>query len=180
MSERSVYQLFKKIASEQADKVAYSYKSGDSWIEKTWTQTEADCKQISKALIALGVEHGEKVNILSNTRYEWVALDFGIVSVGAATVGIYASNLAEDCAYIINHSDAKVIFVENQDQLDKVITVKHQLEKIEHIVLIDGAAKDPDSAMSWDVFIAKAKETTDATFTERAEKIDKSDLAALV
>ncbi|KAA3616090.1 MAG: long-chain fatty acid--CoA ligase [Calditrichaeota bacterium] len=180
MSEKSIYQLFKKVCDDQPEKLAYTFKSGDSWVEKTWKDTGEECKHISKALIALGLEHGDKVDILSNTRYEWVALDFGIVSAGGATVGIYASNLAEDCAYIINHSDAKIVFVENQEQLDKIIAIKDQLDNLEHVVMIEGNPQGHDNAMNWAAFIAKSEETTDAVFEERAGKIKEDDLAALV
>ncbi|KAA3659126.1 MAG: long-chain fatty acid--CoA ligase [Calditrichaeota bacterium] len=180
MNEKSVYQLFKRISTEQADQIAYKYKKDGAWVDKTWKETETDCREISKSLLALDVEHGDKVNILSNTRYEWVALDFGIVAIGGATVGIYASNLAEDCAYIINHSDAKVIFVENQEQLDKIVAVRNQIEKLEHVVLIEGVPSDPDSALTWEMFLAKGNDVVDEKFNERSGKVEKNDLAALV
>ncbi len=180
MTEKSIYQLFKTICDSHPDKLAYKFKSGGEWVEKSWRQTENNCKQISKALLALGTEHGDKVDILSNTRYEWVALDFGIVSIGAATVGIYASNLPEDCAYIVNHSDAKIIFVENQEQLQKIIEVKSQLENLSHVIVIDGDPQGLDIAMNWDDFLAKADSVSDDDFVKRAEAVKQADLAGLV
>ena len=180
MSETSIYQLFKGICDSHPDKLAYKYKTAERWVEKSWRQTEADCKNISLALLALGAEHGDKINILSNTRYEWVALDFGIVSIGAATVGIYASNLPEDCAYIINHCDAKIIFVENQDQLDKIIAVRGQLENLQHVIILDGEPEGLDIAMSWKDFLAKGDGSSEDEFAKRAEAIKPEDLAGLV
>lgn len=181
MSENSIYELFTTVCETNPDKVAYRYKSGGSWQLVTWQQQQEACKKISKSLMALGVGKDHKVNILSQTRLEWVQVDFATASICAVIVGIYASNLPEDCAYIINHSDAVLLFVENQEQLDKIIAVQNNLPKLKHIVLIDGnPPADADEVMGWDDFLAKGKKVSDEEFLARTKEVQSNDLASIV
>jgi len=66
-------------------------------------------------LIALGIQPGDKVAILSYTCHRWVVADVAMASIGACTVGIYHSNLARQCIYLINHSDAVLLFAEDEE-----------------------------------------------------------------
>ena len=99
---RSIYELFNEVSANNSDRGAYQYKQGDTWHEVTWDQARATVHRISRALIALDVSKNDRVCLLSGTRLEWSLLDLGIVCCGAVTVGIYPSNLAEDCAYIVD------------------------------------------------------------------------------
>jgi len=180
MNEKSIYELFQTICQKNQNSNAFSSKKGGQWEAVTWGEHERTCRSISKSLMALGIEHADKVNILSNTRLEWVQCDMGTVNIGAVTVGIYAANLAEDCAYIINHSDAKIVFVENYDQLQKVESLRDQMPGLQHIVLFDGHGKNENGIMGWDDFMAKGNTISDAAFEERAAETALDDLAAIV
>lgn len=180
MLEKNIYELFKNVCEQNADKVALRYKEGTEWKAVTWKEHQETCKNISKSLMALGVNRGDKVNLLSSTRAEWIQVDMATVSIGAVLVGIYASNLAEDCAYIINHSDAVVLIVENQSQLDKINEVRSDLPNLKHIVIIDGEPSGADGAMTWQDFMARASGIADAQFQARTADIQPRDLASLV
>ena len=130
MLEKSVYELFKNVCDKNRDKIAYRHKEGTDWKPVTWGEHQETCKKISKSLMALGIERDDKVNILSQTRLEWIQVDIATVSIGAVIVGIYQFSIPDDCAYIINHSDAVVLFVENQEQLDKIIEVRNNLPNL--------------------------------------------------
>lgn len=180
MVEKSVFELFKKTCEENRDKIAYRYKKDEEWKPVTWGETQETCKIISKSLIALGVKKNDKVAILSQTRLEWIQLDFAIVSIGAVVVGIYATSLAKDCAYIINHSDAVMIIVENQEQLEKIVTVRGDLPKLKHIVIIDGDSQNIEGVISWQEFVAMGANISDDEFQAWASGIQNDDLATLV
>ena len=180
MSEKSIYELFKNVCAKNQDKVAYRYKDGTNWKPVTWGENQETCKKISKSLIALGIEKDDKVNILSWTRLEWIQVDMATVSIGAVTVGIYHSNLPDDCAYIINHSDAVILFVENQDQLDKIIKVRNNLPDLKHIVIIDGEPSGAEEVMTWQEFMSKGENVTDEKFLARAAEIRPGDVASLI
>ncbi len=180
MRHQSIYELFHEITSKNPDKISYRYKSAGAWKGVTWREQAETCKKISKSLMALGVKKGDRVNILSPTRLEWVQCDFGIVNCGAVTVGIYPTNLAPDCAYIINHSDAEVIFVENQDQLNKVHQVRQDTPRLRQIIIFDGAGSADGGVMSFADFLRKGENVPDAEYESRAKSIRPDDLASLV
>lgn len=181
MSERSIYTLFASVCDKNPEKVAYRYKAENAWHDITWQANKTICQDISKGLMALGVNKDDKVNILSNTRPEWLQIDMATVSIGAVVVGIYASNLPEDCAYIINHSDAVILFAENQDQLDKIMQVQKELPKLKYIVLLEGnPPADANEVLRWEDFLTKGKKINDDKFVARTQEVEPGDLASIV
>ena len=180
MLEKSIYELFKNVCEKNPDKVAYRYKAGGEWKPVTWKENRETCKNISKSLMALGTAKDDKVNILCSPRLEWIQVDMATVSIGAVIVGIYFSNLADDCAYIINHSDAVVLFLENQKQLDKIAEIRNNLPNLKHIVMIDGDPSGVDGVMTWQEFMAKGTNIADEEFLARASELRPGDVASLV
>ncbi len=180
MLEKSIYEMFKNVCEKNKDKVAYRHKDEGEWKSVTWGENQEACQEISKSLIALGVKKDDKVNILSWTNLEWLQVDIATVSIGAVIVGIYPSNLADDCAYIINHSDAVVLFVENKDQLSKIAQVRGNLPQLKHIIIIQGDSSGREDVMTWQEFIEKGKNITDAEFLSRTEELQPDDSASIV
>ena len=180
MLEKSIYESFNNVCEKNKDKIAYRYKKGIDWKPVTWGEHQETCKKISKSLMALGIEKGDKVNILSQTRLEWIQVDIATVSIGAIIVGIYANYLHDDCAYIINHSDAVVLFVEDQEQLDKIFKVRNNLPNLKHIVIIDGESSGAEGVMTWQEFITKGINVTDNEFLARTVEMRPGDVASIV
>ncbi len=180
MEEKNIFELFKKICDSHPERVAYRFKKHGQWHSLTWQEHFDACKRISKSLMALGVQKGDKVNILSQTRLEWVQCDFATENIGSVTVGIYPSNLADDCAYIINHSEAVLLIVENQEQLDKIQSVRQQLQNLKHIVIFDAPASLPDGVITWDEFLARGDGVSDDEFYQRTQSVESDDLASIV
>ena len=145
----------------------------------TWQEFYDQVKSVSKSLMALGVTHGDKVNILSYTCYKWVLTDLGNMSVGVGTVGIYQSNLPQDCKYIINHSDAVLVFAENQAQLDKLLEIRNDIPNIRKVILFNGEYDD-DWVITYDEFLALGEGIEDAAFEERTKMVTPEDTAGLV
>jgi long-chain acyl-CoA synthetase len=180
MLEKSIYEMFKNVCEKNKDKVAYRYKKEGRWIPVTWAENQEACKKISKSLMALEVKKDDKIDILSWTRLEWIQIDIATVSIGAVIVGIYPNNLADDCAYIINHSDAKVLFVENKDQLDKIIQVRSNLPHLRHIVIIEGEVSGAEGVITWQEFMDKGVDISDDEFFSRTEELQPGDVASIV
>jgi long-chain acyl-CoA synthetase len=99
-------------------------------------------ERLSLGLMALGVEKGDKVSILSNTRPEWSYFDFAALAAGATVVPIYQTNSPEECRYVLENSDAKVVIVEDSEQLDKIREVRDACPMLEHVILIAGSSED--------------------------------------
>lgn len=108
-------------ARQHPDRTLYRQAGTDgSWSEVRAGESAQRVAALSAALRALGVRPGDRVAILSNTRPEWLEADLAILAVGGVVVSIYQSLLANDVGYILWDSDAKVVFAENQEQLEKL------------------------------------------------------------
>lgn len=179
-TEKSIYEMFRNTVRDHGGVAAYRYKQDGAWHDVTWADYAANVERVSRALIALGMSQGDRVCVLSETRLAWVQCDMGIVCGGGVTVGIYPSSLAEDCAYIINHAEAAIVFVENLEQLEKLTSVRDQLAGVSRFVLIDGDAPGRDDVLSWDAFLALAEQVEASVAAERAASLSGDDLASLV
>lgn len=131
---QTITQTFLNRVRSQPDREIFFTKEGAEWKGVTWKQYFENVKAISLGLMELGVSNGDHVCLISNTRIEWAACDMAILGARAVTVPVYASNTAEETAYIINHCEAKVVFVEDSRQLDKVLSVRNKLPKVQKIV----------------------------------------------
>jgi long-chain acyl-CoA synthetase len=180
MSHQTIYQLFHDVTSKHSAELAFQHKQDGRWIDVTWSEARDQVSKISKGLMAMGVNKGDRVSILSQTRLEWSLCDFGITSCGGVTVGIYPSNLPADCAYVIDHSDSEVIFVEDSGQLEKVLSVRSDLPKLRKIVIWDGAGDPQHDLLSWSEFLDAGRDITDAQAEQRGNSVGPEDLASLV
>lgn len=106
---------------------------GVSWAE-LWSQAEA----VARALIAAGIEVGDRVNLIAHTGLEWVVCDLGILAAGAVTVPIYPSNLPDECLYVAEHSGARLVLAEDREQVAKFLAVRDQLGEVGKVVQLSG------------------------------------------
>ena len=90
----------------------------------------------------LGIEPGDRVSILSHTRPEWTYACFATFAAGAIVVSVYQTNSAEECHYVLHHSGARAVFVEDAEQLAKVRAVEADLPELEFVIMIDPADAD--------------------------------------
>jgi long-chain acyl-CoA synthetase len=134
--------LLSLAAQAYGDAPAVRYKEGGAWVDRSFNQVLSTVRALSLGLIDLGVEKGDKVSILGNTRPEWTYFDFAALSAGAVVVPIYQTNSPEECQYVLENSDAKVIVVEDDEQLEKIRAVRDKLPLLEHVVRMTGASDD--------------------------------------
>jgi long-chain acyl-CoA synthetase len=121
---------------------AIQFKDGDEWVKRSFVEVEETVRKLALGLVELGVTKGDKVSILANTRPEWTYVDFAALSIGATVVPIYQTNSPEECQYVLENSDAKVVVVEDSEQLEKIRAVRNQLPLLEQVVTMTGAADD--------------------------------------
>lgn len=146
----------------------------------SWNEFYEQVKSVSKSLIALGMNRDDKVNILSYTCYKWVLTDIANMCMGVGTVGIYQSNLPVDCEYIINHSDAKLVFAENLTQLEKLFEIRDSLPEIQKVILYNGEYPEDDWVITYDEFLSLGQDIADSEFESRLTKVNSDDTAGLV
>jgi len=131
-------------AEKYAGKTALRHKAGDEWVDVTYDELGSAVRETGLGLIDLGLEPGDKVAIVAHTRPDWTYSHFGILSCGAVSVSVYQTNSAEECHYVLEHSESKAVFLEDAEQLEKIRAVRDRLPHLEHIILLDavGAADD--------------------------------------
>ena len=102
---------------------------------------------LGSALIELGVEARDHVALLSDNRVEWNIVDYAVLMIGAADVPRGTDVTNQEIEYIVNHSDAEVVFVENQRLLDRVIRLMPKLDRVRHLVLMEEKAQPPKGVL---------------------------------
>ena len=121
------------------DAVQFERQSGAGWQDVTCAQFHDQVVTLARGLLAAGIEPGERVGLMSKTRYEWTLIDYAIWSVGAVTVPIYETSSAEQVAWILEDSGAVACFVETDAHRDTVAAIRDRLPAIAHVWQIDGA-----------------------------------------
>ena len=178
---QNIHEMLKETVDRHPDEPAYKWFTGPGRLDSlTWSQFYEQVKKVSKSLIALEVKKNDKVNILSYTCLRWILSDFGITTIGACTVGIYQSNLPKDCEYIINHSDAVVIFVEDEIQLNKLLGIRKNIPNVRKVVLLKGNSTKDDWAISFEEFLEIGKDVSDNDFKKRLNDVTPLNPAGIV
>jgi long-chain acyl-CoA synthetase len=180
MDHKTIPELFEHVIRQYGDTPAYRSKINGEWVLVDWNEARRRVRAITRGLAGCGIKPGDRISILSGTRLEWVLADFAAVCGGVVTVGIYHTNLPKDCAYIMNHSESRLIFVEDADQLAKVLEVRQNLSTIETIVIFDGPSDEAKGVLSFDDFIQRGSRVDESVIDERAAGVKPEDLASLV
>jgi len=129
--------MFWNAAALRGDTVFMRQKKLGLWRSWTWTQTAQAVKEIAHGLLALGFEPQECASILSNTVIDWVLADLAVLSCGGVSNGIYPTDAASQVHYLCDDSRTSVLFVEDDEQLDKALEVRSQLRHLRKIVVFD-------------------------------------------
>ena len=148
----TVATLARDWAARAPDQVAMREKDLGIWQEYTWDRVWNDVVDAAHALLALGVEPGDRVSIHSEDRPEWVILDLATVAVRGITVGFYPTNPAAEVDYLLGDCGATVHFAEDQEQVDKLFSIPRTAAGLTRIIYAEprGLAEHTDPRlMSW-------------------------------
>ncbi|MFI6898698.1 AMP-dependent synthetase/ligase [Streptomyces sp. NPDC050256] len=137
-SDGNLTDLIRRNAAQHADVAVMSRKVAGVWTDVTATQFLAEVRAVAKGLMAAGVEPGDRVALLSRTRYEWVLFDFAIWSAGAVTVPVYETSSAEQIQWILGDSGATLCIVESEAHQASVASVQADLPELKGIWQIEG------------------------------------------
>jgi len=178
--------MFWSAVTQRGDQVWMRQKELGIWRTWTWKQTAQAVREITGGLIALGLATGECVSILSNTVIEWVLADLAVLSAAGVSNGIYPTDATSQVRYLCEDSQSRVLFVEDDEQLDKALEVRAQLPLLRKIVVFDmdglRGFHDPD-VMSLDALRELGREHLAAhpgAIEERVAQCKPADLAILV
>jgi long-chain acyl-CoA synthetase len=120
-------------AQEAPDHVLFSRRVGDGWHDVTAAQFRDDVEDVARGLVAAGVSAGDRVGLMSRTRYEWTVVDFAIWTAGAITVPIYETSSAEQIAWILGDSGSVACVVETPAHAAAVSSVRDQLPGLKDV-----------------------------------------------
>jgi long-chain acyl-CoA synthetase len=131
---RSVPEMLKLNAQRYVDRIAISYKKDGTFISLSYGEFYERVLMAARGLRKAGMASGDNVAIFSENRAGWAIADFAIQCAQGVTVPIYATNTAEQAAYVLNHCDAKIVFVSNRIQYEKLLSVREQLPSLEQVI----------------------------------------------
>ncbi|MFD0902721.1 AMP-dependent synthetase/ligase [Actinomadura sediminis] len=138
-------------AAESPGTIVLRRKSGDAWRAVTAAEFAAEVTGVAKGLIAAGIEPGDRIGLLSKTRYEWTVLDYGIWAAGAVAVPIYETSSAEQIEWILGDSGAKAVFAETDAHIASIEQVRGGLPDLAHVWGIDAGAVAEVTGLGRDV-----------------------------
>ncbi len=170
----------------RGDACALRQKAFGLWEEVSWNELGRHARRIALALVAEGLEPGETASILSNTRREWTYADYGVLLAGCVSCGVYPTDSPDQVHYLCSDSATRLIFVEDDEQLDKVLQVRDRLPRLMRIVVFDmKGLRDLDDpmVMSLEAFEARGAEwdrSHPGLLERRVASRQSDDLAILV
>ncbi len=181
MAKNSILDLLLDHANNRGTDTACLVKAGGKYGPVTWAKVWEDAQKVGKALIAAGIEPGDRVNVIGQTRYEWIFTDLGILAAGAVTVPIYPSNLPDECQYVTDHSGARLVFAENADQVDKFLEKRDGLGNVLKIVQWHGEKRvEDDWVVSMDEFLAAGESVSGDQLGERGSMLNPESLLTII
>ncbi len=182
----TVPEVFHYTVNQNGPKVALRTKDLGLWHDISWNEYYDKAKMVGCALVSMGFEKGDSACIIGDNSIEWVFADLGIQCVGGISVGVYATNAWQQVEYVVNHSDARFLFVENEEQLDKWLMFRHNTPLLKKVVVWDtkglSAFKDP-MVMTFDQLVAKGvniQKEHPTLFEDRQFRVTADDPAVII
>jgi len=186
MIPNTVPKLFFSRVEKYKDRVALRKKELGIWGKVTWLQYGEMVRRVGMGLVSLGLKPKDRVAIMGESRPEWLYADLGNLSVNGISVGVYTTCSSQEVKYHLSHSEARFFFVEDEQQLDKCLEIREQLQTLDKIIVMDMKGlrhfNDP-MVISFDELLEKGRsfdKQNPGLFEERLEKTRPDDIATFV
>lgn len=154
----------------------FSFKKDNEWVKISNTEFIEQVNKTSKGLVALGVQPGEKVALISENRVEWNILDFAIQQIGAVVVAIYPNISTSDYSYIFNHAEIKNCIVSSKKLYTKILAIQDDCPQLNSIFSLD----KEEGLNHWQDFVAEGQTIPDATLNLLRNGIEPDTLASII
>jgi len=178
--------IFRDTVKKYGDRVAIRKKEYGIWHDISWNEYYSSARHVGSALISMGLEKGDCVSILGDNCAEWVIIDMGVQCAGGVSAGIYSTNAWPEVEYVIENSDSKFFFVENEEQLDKWINFKDKTPLLKKVIVWDLEGlrdfKDP-MVMNYNDFLEEGRkfaEKEPGFIEKRMDEVKSDDLSVLI
>jgi long-chain acyl-CoA synthetase len=157
--------------------IALQFKRNGQWAYISYLELGTLSSEIARGLISLGIECGDRVAILGLTAADWTLADCGSLCAGAVVTPIYHTNSPEECAYVLGHSEAKLIFCENAEQAAKIERIRDRCPALEHVIMFD---QPRTGAITLDELRRHGAEVPPEAVQQRLTEVGPDDIATLV
>ena len=139
--KRTIGALWRNAAAGGTSRAPYLAERDGAWVEVSWVEAARRVDALANGLLDLGVKKGDAFSILASTTLEWCLFDFALGLIGAIGAPVYANSSSPDAAYVIGHSEAVGVLVEDEDQLAKIESVRDGLGGLHHVLTFAGLAE---------------------------------------
>ena len=182
MSKQHLADMIFQSARTYASKTAVRVQSDGQWQSHNYREMGDIIRQIGRALLALGVQPGDRIGIFSQNRPEWTWVDFAILSIRAVSVPIYATNTKHQAAYIIDDTEMAVVFIGDQENYDKIQAIKNGSPSLKTIIAFDEKITiSGEESQRFSQVLALGRDTTqDAEIDARLAAATSNELATII
>ena len=178
IKSKTLADLLPVAVDEYGSDEAFKFKTATGeWRTTSYKEVLDQVRTLAIGLADLGVKRGDRVAILGSTRPEWTLFDFAAMSTGAAVVPIYQTNSPAECKYVIEHSGAKFVIVEDDSQLEKIREIRDDLPELEEVIMMLGSSSD---SISMDEVAERGSKGELATFEARITEVSPEDTCKIV
>lgn len=180
---KTLHALFLDTARDRADSTAYIQRERGTWQHTSFGDARRRVEAIGNGLTTLGAGVGSRIAILSASRMEWSLADYAILGTGGTVVPIYQTNSPAECAYVLDDSEASIVFAENAEHLAKVREERANLPKLEHVIVFDATGADLDASVN-EISLADLEERGAAgdldAWRTAADAVDPASIATII
>ena len=147
MDYQTIPAMFVGITNNYADKELFRHKVNGEWIGLSGKEAREEVENAAYGLAALGLEKGDHMAILSTNCPRWAFSDYAIACFGGSSVSVYPTLIPSQIQYVVHHSESKLLFAQDQEQLDKVREIKDQCPHLKTVVCFDDSLSFEESGL---------------------------------
>ncbi len=174
-----VHQLH-EVAERLKDEPALWTRRGDAWVPTSWRQYAQRVRDFALGLQSLGFEPQQAMTVMGFNREEWVVAALGAMASGGVGVGIYTTASAEQIGYITGHCEATIALVENEAFLDTLLSVRSQLPRLRHVIVMDAPAVPREGVYTFAEVLERGARANESDYYARLDTLDPAGLAQLI
>ena len=157
--------LFLDAVDRHGSDAAFRYQVDDEWVDVSYDEAADGAATVAAALRALGLERGDRAALLSPNRVEWALSDYGALLAGVQIVPVYDTLAAAEVEYLLTNSEARLVFVSDADQLEKILEIRGDCPDLERTVVFDPVADVPTGVLPWESFLDVGRSNLEGSST---------------
>jgi long-chain acyl-CoA synthetase len=181
--DRTLPRLFVEMAERRTDKPFLWRKADGRYRAHLWREVALQVQHLAKGLIALGLEPGDRVALVSENRPEWLIADLAIMAAGGVTVPGYSTNTVEDNRHVLTHAGAKAVILSGAAIAKRLLPAAIQSPELSFLVAMDGLGLDqrlPFAAKSWRQTMALGEGVAQADLDQRMAQAQRGDMCCII